>query len=62
MFSDASTVSTDGQITVGSRGEYQWGQNRYLRFSLARVKRFSAFGSEAEKNFWDMSSEFNYPF
>ncbi len=59
---DESDVTTDGQITVGSRGDYDFGSGRTLKFSIARVKRFSQFGSEAEKNFWDMRSEFNYPF
>jgi len=26
------------------------------------VKRFSPFGAEAEKNYWDAHSEFSYPF
>ncbi len=62
LASDTQLVTTDGQILVGSRGEYDWGNGRTLKFSLARVKRFSKFGSDAEKNYWDMRSEFNYPF
>ncbi len=52
----------DGSIQVGTRGQYDWGQNRTLRFQLGKVKRFSRFGSDAEKDYWDMRSEFNYPF
>lgn len=56
------TVTEDGQIMIGTRGDYDFGTGRKLRFTLARVERFSKFGSEAEKNYWDMRSEFNYPF
>jgi hypothetical protein len=54
--------SKDGQILVGSSGLYDWGSGRTLRFSVARVKRFSPFGAEAEKNYWDARSELAYPF
>jgi len=54
--------TSDGQILVGSSGLYDWGSGRTLRFSVARVKRFSPFGAEAEKNYWDARSEFAYPF
>jgi hypothetical protein len=62
VVSDTKTVTTDGQIVVGTRGDYELGTGRALKFSLARVKRFSKFGSDAEKNYWDMRSEFNYAF
>ncbi|HXV14717.1 MAG TPA: hypothetical protein VEC56_10985, partial [Candidatus Krumholzibacteria bacterium] len=62
VLSDSKTVTTDGQIVVGARGDYEWGNGRTLKFTLARVKRSTKFGSEAEKNYWDMRSEFNYPF
>jgi hypothetical protein len=62
VLSDTKTVSTDGQIVVGTRGDYELGAGRSLQFSLARVQRYSAFGSDAEKNYWDMRSEFNYAF
>ena len=56
------TETRDGQIMVGTRGDYDFGTGRRLKFTLARVERFSRFGSEAEKNYWDIRSEFNYPF
>ncbi len=62
VLTDAKTVTKDGQITVGSRGNYDWGNGKRLTFTLAKVKRFSKFGSEAEKDYWDMRSDFNYPF
>jgi len=62
VLSDTETVTKDGQITVGSRGNYDWGNGKKLTFTLAKVKRFSKYGSEAEKDYWDMRSEFNYPF
>jgi hypothetical protein len=62
VFSDVTTVTTDGQLTVGTRGDYDFGKGRALKFSVARVKRFSVFGTDAEKDYWDMRSEFNYPF
>ncbi len=62
LLSNTTSVTTDGQIMVGGRGDYGFGSGRTLVFSLARVKRFGGFGSEKEKNFWDMRSEFNYPF
>lgn len=62
LTSGTESETEDGQITVGTRGDYDFGTGRKLKFTLARVKRFSKFGSEAEKNYWDMRSEFNYPF
>jgi hypothetical protein len=62
VVSDTKTVTADGQIVVGTRGDYELGAGRSLKFSLARVKRFARFGSDAEKNYWDMRSEFNYAF
>jgi len=62
LSTDTRTESEDGQITVGTRGDYDFGTGRRLKFSLARVQRFSKVGSEAEKNYWDMRSELNYPF
>ncbi|MCI0450802.1 MAG: hypothetical protein L0Z51_00240 [Candidatus Latescibacteria bacterium] len=62
LFSDTKTVTTDGQIVVGTRGDYEFGNGRTLKFSLARVRRSSRFGSDAEKEYWDMRSEFTYPF
>jgi hypothetical protein len=43
-------------------GDYDWKKGRKLSFQVARVKRFSAFGADAEKNYWDARSEFNWPF
>ena len=54
--------TTDGQISVGTLGNYDWGAGRHLTFQVARVKRFSPFGAEGEKNYWDARSEFSYPF
>ncbi len=62
LASDTKTVTTDGQIRVGTMGDYDWGSGRKLSFTVARVKRFSPFGAEAEKNYWDARSEFSYPF
>jgi hypothetical protein len=59
---ESETVTTDGQIRVGTTGDYDWGKGRKLTFQVARVKRFSAFGADAEKNYWDARSEFTYPF
>ena len=62
LSTDATTVTIDGQIRVGTMGDYDWGHGRTLAFTVARVKRFSPFGAEAEKNYWDARSEFSYPF
>ena len=62
LVTDSKTVTTDGQISVGTAGDYDWGKGRSLKFTVARVKRFSPFGAEAEKNFWDARTEFTYPF
>ncbi len=56
------TVTTDGQIKVGASGTYKWREDRTLVFHMYRVKRFSPYGSEKEKNYWDMNSEFHYSF
>lgn len=60
--SDTRNVTTDGQIRGGATGNYDWGKGRKLSFLMARVKRFSKFGAEAEKNYWEARSEFSYPF
>lgn len=56
------TTTTDGQIQVGSEANYDWGGGKILRFYVARVKKFSDFGSDKEKNYWDARSEIAYPF
>lgn len=56
------TITTDGQIKVGTQGAYAWGAGRTLKFHLAKVKRFSPYGTDKDKNFWDMGSELNFPF
>jgi hypothetical protein len=60
--SDDVSVNTDGSVMVGTNTEYDWGNGRKLKFLVGRVKRFSEFGAEAEKNYWDARSEFSYPF
>ncbi len=62
VLTDSKTVTTDGQITVGTEGRYNWGKGRSFNFMLARVKRFARFGSDKEKDYWDMRSEFVWPF
>lgn len=57
------TKTTDGQIEVGTNVNYTWGTGgRMLRITVSRVKRFSEFGSELEKNYWNAQSTFSYPF
>jgi len=62
LLTDNTSVNTDGQLAVGTQGNFDWGGGRTLTFTLARVKKDSRFGSEKEKNYWDMRSEFNYSF
>lgn len=59
--SGSEDVSTDGQIQIGTTGNYDWGKGRKFTFLLARVKRFSPTGSDKEKDYWDMRSELNFP-
>jgi hypothetical protein len=59
---DEVDLNTDGSLHVGTSADYDWGAGRKLKFSVIRVKRFSEFGAEAEKNYWDAHSEFAYPF
>ena len=59
--SGSEDVSTDGQIQIGSTGNYDWGKGRKFTFLLARVKRFSPTDSDKEKDYWDMRSELNFP-
>lgn len=59
---DNRDVTSDGQITVGTSANYDWGGGRGLRVTVAKVKRFSPYGADAEKNYWDARSEFSYPF
>lgn len=61
VLTGSSFVTTDGQLTVGTRGDYEFGAGRKLTFSLARVRRDTQFGSEAEKEYWDIRSDFNFP-
>jgi hypothetical protein len=60
--SDEVDATTDGAIHVGTSGDYDWGTGRRLKFTVTRVKRFSEFGADAEKNYWDARSEFSYLF
>lgn len=62
VLTGSKDVNTDGQVTVGSEGRYAFGKGRTLRFLLAHVQRFARFGSDKEKNYWDMRSEFIWPF
>lgn len=62
VLTDSKIANTDGQITVGTEGRYVWGKGRSFNFMLARVKRFARFGSDKEKDYWDMRSEFVWPF
>ncbi|HEX5131281.1 MAG TPA: hypothetical protein VFX92_02210 [Candidatus Krumholzibacteria bacterium] len=55
------TITTDGSVQVGTTGSKDWGNNRKFKFALSRVKRFSPFGSDKEKDYWDMRSELNFP-
>jgi hypothetical protein len=59
--SGVESVSTDGQVQVGTTGNFAWSKGRKLTFMLARVKRFSPSGSDKEKDYWDMRSELNFP-
>ncbi len=59
--SGVRSTSTEGQITVGTTGKYDWGKGRKFTFLLGRVQRFSPTGSDREKNYWDMRSELNFP-
>ena len=56
------SATTDGQILVGTSANYDWGGGRSLRLLVSKVRRFSPFGAEAEKDYWDARSEFAYPF
>ncbi len=60
--SDDVTATTDGQVEVGSNINYIWTAGKMLRITVSRVKRFSPFGSELEKDYWNARSEFAYPF
>lgn len=62
VFSGDKSVTTDGLISVGTRGNYEFGNGRKLMFTVARVKRDTPFGSDAEKDYWDIRSDFNFPF
>jgi len=62
VLTDSKTVNTDGQVSLGTEGRYQFGKGRSFNFFLARVKRFARFGSDKEKDYWDMRSEFTWPF
>ena len=59
---DARETTTDGQIQVGSTVNYDWGGGRILKFFVSKVKRFSPFGVEEAKDYWDARSEIVYAF
>jgi hypothetical protein len=50
---DLRDTTTDGQIQVGTNASYDWGGGRVLNFFVSRVKRFSEFGVDAAKDYWD---------
>ncbi len=59
---DTRDTTTDGQIQVGSTANYDWGGGRVLKFFVSKVKRFSPFGVEEAKDYWDARSEITYAF
>jgi len=60
--SDDVTATTDGQVELGSKINYAWKAGKILRITVSHVKRFSPFGTELEKDYWNAQSEFSYPF
>jgi hypothetical protein len=59
---EARDITTDGQIQVGSTANYDLGSGRVIKFFVSKVKRFSPFGVEAAKDYWDARSEIAYAF
>lgn len=50
--SSAIRYSTDSVIQGGLRGSYQWGEKGSLAFSLERVEKVSAYGTDKQKKYW----------
>jgi hypothetical protein len=55
-------VTEDGGIEVGLRGNYNWENNRTLRFRVLKANRFGSFSAEAQKDYWIVDAEFKYAF
>ena len=55
-------VTEDGGIEVGIRGNYDWQNNRSLRFTVKKANRFGSFSAEAQKDYWIVDAEFKYAF
>jgi hypothetical protein len=62
VFSGAESIFPDGQIEGGLEGQYNWGTDNTLNFSLLKVNRFGTFNSRAQNDFWQMKSNIKYAF
>ena len=60
--STRKNIFRDGGIEVGVVGNYDFGQQRVLKFSLRKVNRFGRFNSEAQEDYWLMDSSLTYTF
>jgi len=55
-------ITEDGGIEIGIRGNYNWQNNRSLRFTVMKANRFGSFSAEAQKDYWNIIAEFKYAF
>jgi hypothetical protein len=62
LLSPSSSIFKDGGIEVGIDGNYDFGEQRTLKFAMKRVKRFGRFNAEAQNDYWVMDSSINYTF
>ena len=60
--SSSVRVTEDGGIEVGIRGNYDWKNNRSLRFTVQKANRFGSFSAAAQKDYWIVDAEFKYAF
>lgn len=60
--SGSARITTDGGIEGGVLGNYRFGTKGDLTFSLERTERFSPFGTDKQKKFWDANLSFKYSF
>ncbi len=56
------TEFTDGGIRGGLMGNYKWGNNQSVTFTLMKANRFGRFNSDAQNDYWEMDTQVKYNF
>ena len=60
--SGSKRSTTEGGIEVGAEGQWNFGAERNITFSLKKVERFGPFNTEAQNEFWVMNTQVRFAF